>query len=56
MVREEGTHPATVVADRDPVTGAYERDVDRSLLRKDLKKTPTERMRALIWASLRHWS
>ncbi|HEX9691967.1 MAG TPA: hypothetical protein VGA22_07705 [Gemmatimonadales bacterium] len=48
MSRDERTQPATVVADRDPVTEAYKRDVDRSLLRENLKKTPTERVRALM--------
>lgn len=32
----------------DPVIEAYKRDVDRTLLRENLKKTPDERVRALI--------
>jgi hypothetical protein len=32
----------------DPVIEAYKRDVDRSLLRENLKKTPSERVLALI--------
>jgi hypothetical protein len=32
----------------DPVIEAYKRDVDRTLLIENLKKTPEERVRALI--------
>jgi len=32
----------------DPVVEAYKRDVDRSLLRENLRKTPQERVEALI--------
>ena len=32
----------------DPVVEAYRRDVDRSLLRENLRKTPEERVRALM--------
>jgi hypothetical protein len=43
----------------DPVVEAYKRDVDRSLIRENLKRTPDERMRALVAlqrfaAELRH--
>jgi hypothetical protein len=31
----------------DPVIEAYKRDLDQSLLRENLKKTPTERVAAL---------
>ena len=32
----------------DPVIEAYKRDVDRTLLLENLKKTPDERVRALV--------
>lgn len=32
----------------DPVIEAYKRDVDRTLLRENLKKTPQQRVDALI--------
>ena len=32
----------------DPVIEAYKRDVDRSMVRESLKRTPDERMRALV--------
>ena len=32
----------------DPVIEAYKRDVDRSLIRESLERTPDERMRALV--------
>ena len=35
-------------ATKDPVVEAYKRDVDRTLLRENLKKTPHERVLALI--------
>lgn len=31
----------------DPVTQAFKRDIDRTLLRENLKKTPEQRVRAL---------
>ena len=31
-------------AQRDPVVEAYKRDVDRSLLRENLRRSPTERV------------
>ena len=33
---------------RDPVVEAYKKDVDRTLLRENLKKTPDERVRTLM--------
>lgn len=33
---------------RDPVIDAYKRDIDRTLLRENLKKTPQERLEALM--------
>lgn len=33
---------------RDPVTDAYKRDVDRTLLRENLRKTVTQRLRTLV--------
>jgi hypothetical protein len=41
-----GSAPAP--ADQDSVMAIYKRDVDRSLLRENLKKTPTERVKALM--------
>ena len=35
-------------AGSDPVTERYKRDLDRSLLRENLRKTPEERVRALV--------
>jgi len=32
----------------DPVIEAYKKDVDRTLIRDNLKRTPDERMRALV--------
>jgi hypothetical protein len=32
----------------DPVIEAYMRDVDRSMVRESLKRTPDQRMRALV--------
>jgi hypothetical protein len=44
------SHPASTVPpdDRDPVVEAYKRDIDRSLLRENLERTPTERVLALM--------
>lgn len=36
------------MADHDPVIEAYKRDLDRSLLRENLKKTVEERLSALV--------
>jgi hypothetical protein len=33
---------------RDPVIEAYKKDVDRTLLRRNLERTPTERIRCLM--------
>jgi hypothetical protein len=38
---EAGTEP-------DPVIEAYKQDVDRTLLRENLKRTPDERLRGLV--------
>ena len=34
--------------ERDPVIEAYKKDVDRTLIIENLKKTPDERMRQLV--------
>lgn len=39
-------NPATI--EPDPVLEAYKKDVDRTLLRENLKRTPDERLRALV--------
>jgi len=36
------------VFDLDPVVEAYKKDVDRTLLRENLRRTPDERLRALV--------
>ena len=38
---EAGTEP-------DPVIEVYKQDVDRTLLRENLKRTPDERLRGLV--------
>jgi len=38
----------------DPVIEAYKKDVDRSLIRENLSKTPDQRMRALV--ALQHFA
>jgi hypothetical protein len=40
--------PPSEASATDPVVEAYKRDVDRTLLLENLKKTPHERMLALI--------
>lgn len=35
------------LGDEDPVIEAYKRDVDRSLIRENLRRSPDERMRSL---------
>lgn len=37
-----------ISSDIDPVIEAYKRDIDRTLLRQQLQRTPTERLRALM--------
>ncbi|HWP36928.1 MAG TPA: hypothetical protein VNL18_05170 [Gemmatimonadales bacterium] len=39
---------ADATVERDPVIEAYKRGLDLSLLRENLKKTPTERVKALM--------
>jgi hypothetical protein len=43
----EGSPPRRSDLAPDPVTEAYKKDVDRSLLRENLKLTPDERLRKL---------
>ena len=33
---------------RDPVVEVYQKDIDRTLLRRNLARTPTERVQALM--------
>jgi hypothetical protein len=42
--------PAATASDAgmDPVIEYYKRDIDRTLLRENLRKTPTERVRSLM--------
>ncbi len=47
----EGDRPAdgaTDVSSLDAVIEAYKKDVDRTLLRENLRKTPDERLRDLV--------
>ena len=39
---------ADAPVERDAVIEAYKRDVDRTLLRENLRKSPTERVTALM--------
>ena len=48
MTERERRQASPVSLQPDPVTEAYKRDVDRSLFRENLKKTPTERVLALM--------
>jgi hypothetical protein len=41
-----GADPQAI--ERDPVIEAYKKDIDRTLLRESLRKTPEERLRALM--------
>jgi hypothetical protein len=43
-------HPEAGVppSDRDPVVEAYKAGIDRSLLRRNLRKTPTQRVQDLM--------
>lgn len=40
--------PGTTDAARDPVIEVYKKDIDRTLLRENLRRTPDERFRALM--------
>jgi hypothetical protein len=42
------SRPLPVSLEPDPVVEAYKRDIDRSLLRENLRKTVEERVRSLI--------
>lgn len=44
----EGDRPAGEFLDRDPVVEAYKKDIDRTLLRENLRLSPEERLRRLI--------
>ena len=48
MSFESHTGAKREVIDPDPVVEAYKRHVDRTLLRENLRKTPEERVRALM--------
>ena len=37
-----------VSSDRDPVIEAYKKDIDRTLIRENLKRTPEERLLQLM--------
>jgi len=45
MARQHPT--ADVALEPDPVVEAYKKDIDRTLLRENLKLTPDERLRKL---------
>jgi hypothetical protein len=40
--------PDPAAIEPDPVVDAYKKDVDRTLLRENLRRTPDERLRALM--------
>lgn len=44
----------TVCLDPDPVIEAYKKDVDRTLIRENLKLTPDQRIRKMISALTLH--
>ncbi|MBL9017369.1 MAG: hypothetical protein JNL83_24485 [Myxococcales bacterium] len=44
----EGRELEWVSLDPDPVIEAYKRDVDRTLIRENLKLTPDERLRKMV--------
>lgn len=37
-----------IASDIDPVIEVYKRDIDRTLLRQQLQRTPTQRLQALM--------
>jgi hypothetical protein len=39
--------PPPIVLQPDPVIEAYKKDIDRTLLRENLKRTPAERLQRL---------
>lgn len=47
MDRRHPTSDIVLVLEPDPVIEAYKKDVDRTLLRENLKLTPDERLRKL---------
>lgn len=50
----QGDDLVPVSLERSPVIEAYKRDVDRTILRENLKLTPDERMRKMIAALRLH--
>jgi hypothetical protein len=46
MIHDNDSKPAAL--ERDPVVEVLKRDLDRTLLRENLRKTPEERVRALM--------
>jgi hypothetical protein len=48
MRRHQPSPASRAPDDRDPVVEAYKRGLDRTLLLENLKKTPTERVQALM--------
>jgi hypothetical protein len=48
MVPIEPRFAVDVSLDPDPVIEAYKKDVDRTLIRENLKLTPEERLRSLM--------
>ena len=47
MPRTDSRFEVDISLDPDPVIEAYKKDVDRTLLRENLKLTPDERLRKL---------
>jgi hypothetical protein len=58
LVRQRGTHPASAaslhihleIESPDPVLSAYERDIDRTLIRETLRASVEQRLE-----NLQHW-
>jgi hypothetical protein len=48
MGERDQVEGVSLVCDPDPVVEAYKKDVDRSLLRENLKRTVEERLRDLM--------
>jgi hypothetical protein len=47
-VHRRGCYPSGMDLPKDPVIEAYKKDVDRTLIRANLRRSPEERVRALV--------
>ena len=48
MTPPESRFEVDISLDADPVIEAYKKDIDRTLIRENLKRTPEERLRQLM--------